>query len=137
MGAELWMYFVPYQQDFQKALEELREQEFQAGRYYPVNDENFQEYFDEQPESIEEARELADADGTRSILDIDRVGDEADYGVVRRLTEKEIIAYFGTKEPTRDVVEANSDFFEDIERGQGVCFVVYQDGAPSELVFAG
>jgi len=137
MGGELWMYFVPYQKDFQQAMEELREQEFEAERYYPVNDANFQEYFDEKPVSIEEAREMADADGTRSILDIDRVGDEADYGVVRRLTEKEIVVYFGTKEPTRDAVEANSDFFEDIERGQGVCFVVYQDGAPSELVFAG
>ncbi len=138
MGAEPWTYFVPYQKDFQQALEELREQEFEAGRYFPVNDASFQKDFgEENPAGIEEAQELADADGTRSILDIDRVGDEADYGVVRRLTEKEVIAYFGTKEPTRDVVEANSDFFEDIERGQGVCFVVYQDGAPSELVFAG
>jgi len=137
MGAELWMYFVPYQQDFQKALEELREQEFQAGRYYPVNDENFQEYFDEQPESIEEAREMADADGTRSILDIDRVGDEADYGVVRRLTEGDLVAYFGVKEPTREMVETNDNLFEDIDRGQGVCFPVYKAGVVSELVFAG
>ena len=137
MGAEPWTYFVPYQKDFQQALEELREQEFAAGRYFPVNDASFQEDFGENPASIVEARELADADGTRSILDIDRVGDEADYGVVRRLTEKEVAAYFGTKEPTRDAVEANSDFFEDIERGQGVCFAVYKDGAPSELVFAG
>src|SRR5215510_2220933 len=118
------MYFVPYQKNFQQAMEELREQEFKAGRYYPVNDASFQEDFGETPATIEEAREMADADGTRSILDIDRVGDEADYGVVRRLTEKEVIAYFGTKEPTRDAVKANDDFFEDIERGQGVYFVV-------------
>ena len=56
---------------------------------------------------------------------------------MHRLTEKEVVAYFGTKEPTRDAVEANSDFFEDIERGQGVCFIIYNDGSPSELVFAG
>lgn len=138
MGAESWMYLVPFQSDTQKALEKLKAQEFNAGRYFPVNDEYFMEDFGgEKPASIEEAREMADADGTRSILDIDRVADTADYGIVRRLTEQEILDYFGTKEPTREIIQENSDFFDDIERGQGVCFVIYKDGAESELVFAG
>src|SRR5260221_14754458 len=130
MGGELWMYFVPYQKDLQQAMEELREQEFEAGRYYPVNDASFQEYFGEKPVSIEEAREMADADGTRSILDIDRVGDEVDYGVVRRLTEKEVVAYFGTKEPTRNTLKPNSHYFEHIDRGQAAGFSVYKYEAP-------
>jgi len=38
MGGEPYWYFVPYQPDFQKALDELREREFRAGRYNPVID---------------------------------------------------------------------------------------------------
>ena len=35
------------------------------------------------------------------------------------------------------MVEDNMDFFEEIERGQGVCFVVYASDRPSEIFFAG
>ena len=62
MGAEPWQYFVPYEQDTQAALEKLKEREFRAGRF---------RYSEENPTTIEEAREIADADGTGSILDID------------------------------------------------------------------
>jgi len=34
MGASGWSYFVPYQPDIQKALQELREVVFQRGGYY-------------------------------------------------------------------------------------------------------
>lgn len=36
MGAHPYWYFVDYQEDVSKALDELREREFQAGRYNPV-----------------------------------------------------------------------------------------------------
>jgi hypothetical protein len=29
------------------------------------------------------------------------------------------------------------DFFEDIERGQAIYFVLYHDGKPTEIFFAG
>lgn len=138
MGAEPWIYFVPYQQDFQLALEQLRDQEFKAGRYFPANYENFAEDFGgELPGSIDEAREMADADGTQSILDMERVADEADYSVVRRLTAEELQQYFGTAQPTKAIVEANSDFFDEIERGQGVCLPVFENGAKVAICFAG
>jgi hypothetical protein len=36
MGAEPWYYFVPYQPDINRALLELRQREFEAGRYNPA-----------------------------------------------------------------------------------------------------
>jgi hypothetical protein len=140
MGAEPWSYFVPYVPDFQTALEQLREREFTAGRYNPASgyDGTYGRGLpvEERPSTIEEARELADADGTRSILDMDHVGDEADYGVAKRLSSTELQHYFGTTEPTRLDIE-QAEFWEDIERGQGICCVVYENGKPRELFFAG
>jgi hypothetical protein len=39
---------------------------------------------------------------------------------------------YGTDRPTRAMVEANMDFLESIERGQGVYLVVYDVGEPRE-----
>jgi hypothetical protein len=128
MGAEPWDYFVPYEPDIQAAMEKLRDREFQAGRF------NGSEL---NPGSIEEAREMADADGTRSILDIDRVGDTPDFGVVVPLSGLTLVKLFGTDQPTREMIQKNLDFYEDIERGQGVYIVAYRDGQPSEIFFGG
>jgi hypothetical protein len=79
MGGEPWMYFVPYERNVQSALEKLKEREFRAGRYYPVLTEI---PFPVDPDgpapgaahaSIADARDAADATGTRSILDMNRV----------------------------------------------------------------
>ncbi len=128
MGAEAWDYFVPYEADVQAAMEKLREREFRAGRFNGS---------EENPATIDEAREVADADGTRSILDIDRVGDEPDYGVVVPLSSEQLVEYYGTDRPTHEMIEENNEFFEDIERGQGVYIIVYKDDQPSEIFFGG
>ena len=128
MGAEPWQYFVPYEQDTQAALEKLKEREFRAGRF---------RYSEENPTTIEEAREIADADGTGSILDIDGVGDEPDFGVVVPLSAENLVELYGTAQPTHEMIEANLDFYEDVERGQGIYIVVYKGGKPAEIFFAG
>ena len=128
MGAEPWQYFVPYEQDTQAALEKLKEREFRAGRF---------RFSEEHPTTIEEAREIADADGTGSILDIDQVGDEPDFGVVVPLSAENLVELYGTAQPTHEMIEANLDFYEDIERGQGIYIVVYKGGKPAEIFFAG
>ena len=128
MGAEPWQYFVPYEQDTQAALEKLKEREFRAGRF---------RFSEENPTTIEEAREIADADGTGSILDIDQVGDEPDFGVVVPLSAENLVELYGTAQPTHEMIEANLDFYEDIERGQGIYIVVYKGGKPAEIFFAG
>jgi hypothetical protein len=143
MGAEPYFYFVPYQPDTAVALHELRQREFRAGRYNPVLP--FVQFPigphspapGAQHASIEDAQEDADADGTRSILDLDRVSDEPDFGAAVPLDPGLLEELYGTTEPTRAMIEQNMDFFEALERGQGIYIVVYKGGRPDELLFAG
>lgn len=128
MGAEPWQYFVPHEKDLQQALEKLKEREFAAGRF---------RYSEEGPTTIDEAREIADADGTASILDIDTVASTPDFGVVVPLSAARMKELFGTERPTREEIENSEELFDDIERGQGVCCPVYINGAPSEICFTG
>ena len=144
MGSSPYMYLVPYEPNFQRALDELREREFEQGRYNPVMPYPPELVDDTTPlgpgrqhETIEDALCESDADGSRSILDIERVGNEADFGVARRLTEEELQAHFGTTTPTRQQVLEMLPT-EDIERGEAVCLTVYDEaGYPVEIFFAG
>jgi hypothetical protein len=143
MGAEPWFYFVPYQSDINRALQDLRRREFEAGRYNPVIwmppfpvDSNSPAP-GARHASIEEAMEAADADGTRSILDMERISETPDDGAVVALPNEELIALFGTDKPTREMIEDNDDLFEILERGQGVYVIAYQDDEPSQIYFAG
>jgi len=143
MGAHAYWYVVKYNPDVEAALRALREREFAAGRYNPAMPFIHFPITPASPapgpqhDSIAEAIEDAAEDGTRSILDLDGIADERDFGVAARLGDEELLEYFGTTTPTRDTVERNDDFFEDIERGQGVYVVLYKDGKPDELFFAG
>jgi hypothetical protein len=142
MGAHAWFYFVPFESDLTKSLEALRQREFKAGRYAPS--ESFPRFPADprrQPgakhASIEAARAAAGASGTRSILDMTRISAKPDFGAVTPLDADELLELFGTTKPTRDVVEDSDDLFEEIERGQGVCLVVYENDEPAEIYFAG
>lgn len=128
MGAEAWDYFVPYEANIHAALEKLRQREFHAGRYRGS---------EENPSTIEEAIENMDADGTGSILDMMRIADVPDYFTVAPMPSEKQIEIFGTDKPTRQMIEGNHDFYEDIERGQGVYIIAHQNDKPSEIFFAG
>jgi hypothetical protein len=128
MGAEPWDYFVPYEEDVQEALEKLRQREFRAGRY------RGSEYH---PATIEEVLENMDEDGTASILDITHIAEEPDFFAVTPLPSEELVRLFGTDQPTREMIERDMDFYEDINRGQGVYIIAYKDGKPSEIFFGG
>ena len=45
--------------------------------------------------------------------------------------------WFSTPHPTREMIEQNMDFFDDIDRGHGVSIIVYKDDKPDEIFFAG
>lgn len=143
MGAHAYYYFVKYQADREKALKELRQQEFQAGRYNPAV--SFPDFPitprssspGAQHDSIEEALEDSDADGTRSILDLDHFSDEPEFCAVTPLSQDVLKELYGTTKPTRKMIEENMDFLEDIERGHGISIVTYKDGQPDEYFFAG
>jgi hypothetical protein len=143
MGAEAYFYFVKHQADVGAALHELRQREFQAGRYNPVMpflsfpiDPNAPSP-GAQHNSIEEAMEDSDADGTRSILDLDHISDEPEFCAATPLDEAVLEGLYGTTRPTRAMIEQNMDFFEDIERGHGIYTIVYKDDRPDEILFAG
>jgi hypothetical protein len=139
MGAEPWDYFVPYRGDIAGALEALRQQEFSAGRYnmgwrgVPAS-------------SIAEAIENADADGTRSILDIVVIAetpfdlDSGDYpfGTVVPLSDDQLLEHCGTTKPSRADLKKAGGFPEWVDRGFGVYIIVHDDsGRPSEIYFGG
>ena len=143
MGGEVYWYTVPYEKDANSALKKLREREFEAGRYNPVMDSIDFPITGESPSpgkkhgTITEAIKAAEEDGTRSILDIQKVSRDDDYCVARILDEDELEEYFGSAKPSRKDVEECDGFYDDIDRGQAVCITLYENGEPSELFFAG
>ena len=145
MGGIPYSYFVKYEPDLQNALRSLRSREFQAGRYNPAMPYvQFSHVFGAdaaepgaQHESIADAMIAADADGTRSILDLDTVADTPGFGVAHRLGDAELQELFGTTRPTHEMIKISHELFERLERGQGVCIVVYKDDQPDEIFFAG
>ena len=144
MGGHPWFYFVEYEPDVESALRRLRQREFDAGRYNPAVDFPVFPVTPESPapgaqhDSIEEAIEDADADGTRSILDMERVSEEADFNAVTPMPRETLLELFGTDRPTREMIDESDELFELMdERGQGVYIIVYEGERPSEIFFAG
>jgi len=142
VGAIPYWYFVKYQPDVSAALRELREREFRAGRYKPVMPFPPFPVHPDSPapgarhRTIREALRAAGADGTRSILDLERVSEEPGSGVVSRLPDGALLALYGTTRPTRKMVEQGADS-EYIERGQGIYITLYRGDRPDEIYFAG
>lgn len=143
MGAHPYWYAVKYRPEIDVVLEDLRKREFRAGRYNPVM--RFISFPitaaspspGPQHRTIADAIAAADADGTRSILDITGIADEPDFGVACPLPEEVLESLYGTTQPTLTAVEQNMDFLEDVERGQAVYVICYQSGSPSDIFFAG
>ena len=128
MGGETWEYFVPYQQDIEKALQELRQEVFTKGAFRGS---------EKKPETIEKALENAAECGTASILDINAVSEEPGPCTVSPLDEDDLDYYFNTTQPSHEMIMQNQDFFQDIDRGSGVYIIVYKEGKPDEIFFGG
>lgn len=143
MGARPYWYLIPYEEDFNAALSKLRMREFKAGRYNPVIP--FPEFpvSDESPApgaqhaDVSQPLMQTEGEGTRSILDLERVSEANDYCVARTLSDAELLKYFGTTKPSAEIIQMNSGFFNDIERGKGLCIVVFENEIPLDLFFVG
>jgi hypothetical protein len=143
MGGHPWFYFVDYEPDVNAALQTLRNQEFQAGRYNPAV------WFPEFPvgpqspspgaqhRSIAAALRASGESGTLSILDMERVATAPTYHAVAPLASTDLRRLFGTDRPTHDVVANSDELFEMLERGQGVYIIIYKSNQPDEIFFAG
>jgi hypothetical protein len=136
MGASGWNYFVPYQKDINKALQELREAEFEAlteedmephrwkkitfeevlQEYPNVTEDQRESLFEEyqriqalpEPDSIETWLASQDEAGTGSILDIKAISATSDFAAAAPLTPQQLETFFGTDTPTHEMVEAKS-----------------------------
>ena len=143
MGAHPYYYFVEYQPDIEAALQDLRQREFEAGRYNPAQPfPRFPIRPDSpapgaQQESIYEAMEDAAEDGTRSILDIETVSDWPDFGKQAPLSEGDLERYFGTKQPTKELVSQKLKFLTSVKRGHCVYIIVFESGQPCGLFYGG
>ncbi|HEY7550227.1 MAG TPA: hypothetical protein VH913_12025 [Hyphomicrobiaceae bacterium] len=150
MGGHPYWYVVPYESDIDAALQKLKLREFEAGRYNPVIP--FLEFPigpnspspGRRHASIEEAIESTEADGTRSILDMIRGVLPDPYNVenvpvmgVSPLSESDRIAFFGDARPSREAVEKFGPLWERLERGTAIYVVLYANGEPNEIYFAG
>jgi hypothetical protein len=141
MGAHPNWYVVKYRPEIDEALQELREREFQSGLYNPVMPFPGFPVGPRSPApgarhaTMAEAFEDSDADGTRSIIDLDRVSDEPGFGAAAPPGDDLLRELWGTMRPTRTMAEANHDLWEHLERGQGVYIVLYGDDQPEEICF--
>ena len=107
MGGHYYYHFAPYQEDIEAALQALRKREFEAGRYNPAIPFPFDDWHSQTAgaaggamhASIKAALEDSDADGTRSILDMERVGKRADFGVVVQLSSDSLKNLYKTDTP--------------------------------------
>lgn len=162
MGASGWQYFVPYQSDIQKALDELRVQVFQSGKYYvgePVwqnmDESEYDEYPEEdmreelkewlrrmkslkEPTTIEELLDWNGEDGTHSILDIAGISSTPKFGMAIPLSSQQLIDLFESEKPTKDLIEQKVDEIMGLrKRWEATYIVIYKDGLPNEIFFAG
>ena len=158
MGATPWLYRVPYQDDVNTALQELREKEFRAGRYRGIgknyirasgfqykdwsgNTEEEIEQLISQLGSIEAAIshvvELTGENGTASILDMFQVSDIPDYYTVSPVSTDAFLEFFKTDNPTYNTLITSEAFWDSLERGQGVYVILFEDNQPLEICFAG
>jgi hypothetical protein len=149
MGADPYWYFVPYEADFDAALQKLRQREFQAGRYNPVTPFLTFPIDPSVPgpgamhDSIEQVMEECDESGTRSILDIAHVapapfdGSGMPYFTAFPLDQADVENLFGTSKPSREQIETNQRMWDRIERGSAVYTVVFDRGEPHEIFFGG
>lgn len=128
MGAEPYEYTIAYEADVQSALEKLRAKVFESGQFNGA---------ELGPATPEEALEMAEEDGTRSILDIMQVSDEPDFCCAAPLSPAELQRYFGTEKPTLADIKKSDDFGEDIERGHCRYVILYDGDEPKQIHFTG
>lgn len=121
MGAVPWGYFVPYEDEPEAALAKLCRDVADGDNWSP-----------------EMAMEDMDAAGSAPMmLNMMMIGDSPGPCTICPAPPERLREWFGTTQPTREMIESDSIYFEDIERGEGLYIVVYKDGKPDEYHFAG
>jgi hypothetical protein len=136
MGARMWEYHASFRNDPDTTLQELRQSEFMAGRFYGS---------ELHPKSIDEAVRIAGATGTRSILDIRCVTAVPTIGAVSPVPTETLSEVFGSERPSRSNVlgastggnEAFEYLLQDIGRGEARFIITYEGEEPTGVSFFG
>ena len=93
------------------------------------------------PKTIEELLEFQAESGTHSILDIANISAEPEFGAINPFPRVKLVELFGSETPSHVEIEGahDSGALEEFvsERWQGIYIVVYREGSPSEIFFAG
>ncbi|WP_406506200.1 hypothetical protein [Streptomyces sp. NBC_01602] len=134
---------MPYQEDLNAALQQLRREVFDAGGYYWVNGADWrpEEEREPRPRTLEELwqDELVQEAGIHSILDVFQVlgpDDTPDYNTVEPVLAEEARELLGTNTLTRAHVKHFGVFPR--SRWVGRCAVLHDEqGQPQEIYFWG
>lgn len=133
MGASGWHYYTPYQENIEQAFQELRQSIFASGDYFQfwrmarsyrialggrneaeMDEVELTRVLDESehmqvtpPETIEEALEWSEGQGTHSILDISHLITVPKETYIKVSLPDDIYQRFlATNEPDREIIEA-------------------------------
>lgn len=162
MGATGWDYFTPYQENIEKALQELQQKVLESGKYGPASQftpELLKQFpqlkasadmlktLDEQVlrefgpiKSIDDLREAFAEAGTHTIIDIERISTEPNIGIAYPAPRDIIQKIYGTIKPSHGDVESKHGCLSEtlnIIRFQAVYLIVYEKDIPKEIYFEG
>jgi hypothetical protein len=159
MGASGWHYLAPYDDDVERALQQLRRDVLARGdflRQYSgfgglrlplwmrllagvlglasaAKRRRLMKLGD--PDA---AAEAAGEGGTHSVIDLVGTSRVRTTGYATRAPARVLEQIYGTATPTRADVERHAgDLDEQLDRGEAYYVVVYRDGRPDELYFEG
>lgn len=130
MGSELWVTLVPFEEDFDAALQKARDKVFKDGSYgYSGR---------KKPRTIAEAVERGGEEGTHSVLDMTGVAKRQTAGMVSPLSRPTLLKLFKTERPTeQDWWNKHFAVRDLIDRGRGLLVVLYEGEVPAKIAFAG
>jgi hypothetical protein len=137
MSNTAWRYVIPYQPDYQAALEALRTQTFQRGAYFQPWTERSRD-LQAAPQTIEEALERCGPEGSHSILDIVAFSLIPGPGLACLVSHEELRRIYGTTTPTQDDIrDRRFALVHTLEPGQARILIVYDQQQPVKLYLEG
>ncbi|EEF57887.1 hypothetical protein Cflav_PD0837 [Pedosphaera parvula Ellin514] len=96
---------------------------------------------EQKPQSIEELLQRQAANGTHSVLDMVGLSPKPKFGAISPFPRAKLIELFDSETPNHAEIEEayESGSLEKYvsRRWQGIYIIVYRDGSPDELFFAG
>ena len=139
MGASVWSVRGRFDGDPEAALEGMKARAFAEGDYLWEEDELGR------PDTLEELYETESVQesGTHSVLDVHEfisATGEDDFGTIRPLTDAELLAAFGTEEPSValfDELDKAGRLPYNRPRWSAHCALLYEDDVAVELAIWG